>query len=419
MNAPAEQQPHNLPITEKAATNHLLPALTVMFILVVTLFLGDRFGIFTENANVHALAPFMLSRAEKGTVIKQAAFRQPDLLPVFGSSEMLDEPTPYRAYIFFGTYPTGFNVFDAAKSADTSLNIAQDLAAIGPEMKGKKVVISFTPSMFEWAQVKDYFYAENFSRMHASYAIFSPYLSLSIKRPLAKRMLAYPDTLANDPVLTFALKNLSAGTFINDILYYVSYPLGLIDNLVLRIQDHYAIWKFSHTFVKPNTLIKHRPEVIDWNAFIAKAEAEQVIATNSNNYGVENKIWVKFMQKNLILQNPGSQDKSYLEKIDTSKEWGDLKILLEILKELGAQPLILSRPINGSLYSAVGISSQAQNAFYTRLEKLAQDYNVPLVDYKQYTNDRYFSIDMSSHTSRKGWVLVNQTLDAFYHDRLK
>ena len=46
---------------------------------------------------------------------------------------------------------------------------------------------------------------------------------------------------------------------------------------------------------------------------------------------------------------------------------------------------------------------------------LVRGYNFPLADFKEYTNDRLFSIDYSSHTSRKGWVIVDQTLDAFYH----
>jgi D-alanine transfer protein len=412
-------QPKNLPLSKKACNPHIYPAITVLLILICALIVCDRYGVSIEDNYVHYLAPFMLSQSSKGTVIKQAAFRQPDLMLIFGSSEMLNESTPYRAYTFFSTYPTGFNVFEAAKSADTSLNIAQDLAAIGPQLKGKKVVISFTPSMFEWPQVKSYYYAENFSRMHAGYTIYSPYLSMPLKRKAAIRMLDYPDTLIKDPVLTFAIQNLVANTFYNDILYFSSFPLGMLDNFILRMQDHFAIWKFGTTFVKPNTIIKRRPKVIDWNTLIANAEAEQKIATNSNSYGFENKHWAEIMHNKLVIKKPGSQDNAYIAKINISKEWGDFEILLGVLKELGAKPLILSRPINGTLYTAAGISSEAQQVYYTRLEKLAQDYGATLVDFKEYTDDRYFSIDITSHTGRKGWVLVDQTLDAFYHDRLK
>ncbi len=43
---------------------------------------------------------------------------------------------------------------------------------------------------------------------------------------------------------------------------------------------------------------------------------------------------------------------------------------------------------------------------------------MPLVDFQQYTNDPFFTIDLLSHTSREGWVVVDQTLDAYYHGQV-
>ena len=102
-----------------------------------------------------------------------------------------------------------------------------------------------------------------------------------------------------------------------------------------------------------------------------------------------------------------------------SEEWSDLAILLEILKELGAQPLLMSRPINGTLYTAAGISGKAQQTFYARLQSLAGAYAMPLVDFQEYTDDRYFSFDKFSHTSREGWAIVDKTLDAYYHGNIR
>jgi len=85
---------------------------------------------------------------------------------------------------------------------------------------------------------------------------------------------------------------------------------------------------------------------------------------------------------------------------------------------LGAEPLILSRPINGRFWEAVGVSEQAQDAYYTKLHAVVDPYHMTLVDYQQYANDIYFSIDNVSHTSRYGWIYVDQTLDEFFHGNL-
>ena len=107
----------------------------------------------------------------------------------------------------------------------------------------------------------------------------------------------------------------------------------------------------------------------------------------------------------------------YLFKnLDDSKEWSDLNILLEILKEMGAQPLIMSRPINGPIWQAFGVSKKARQVYYDRLQNIVVDtYGMPLVDFENHDGDQYFSIDSLSHTSRLGWAYVDQTLDAFFH----
>ena len=110
-----------------------------------------------------------------------------------------------------------------------------------------------------------------------------------------------------------------------------------------------------------------------------------------------------------------SGDQHYITNMEASKEWGDLGLVLEILSQLGAKPLIMSRPINGTLFTASGISPQAQQVYYDKLQALVNGYHMSLVDFHQYTNDRYFSIDQGSHTSRKGWVIVDHALDTFYH----
>ena len=102
--------------------------------------------------------------------------------------------------------------------------------------------------------------------------------------------------------------------------------------------------------------------------------------------------------------------------MENSKEWGDLELVLDIFREVGAKPMILSRPIQGRLYAAAGVSPQAQQGYYAKLGQLVGNRRFPLADFKEYTADTLFSIDGSSHTSRKGWVIVDRTLDAFYHD---
>jgi D-alanine transfer protein len=421
MGLPSKPHQENRSTHNPSPFIHLISATVALLVLIGAVFYGDRYASSLEDKYVHTLAPLELPQTFTGSVVQQAAFRQADLLPVYGSSEMLGGDIPYGASAFFAAYPTGFNVIEIAKGGNTSLNIAQALAAIGPGLKGKQVVISFTPIIFSAPKVTDYAYAGNFSRLHAASLAFSPYLGLAVKQKAARRMLEYPDILAKsaDPFLSFALQNLAGGTFYNHIMVAVTLPLGQLDTLIIRLQDHYEVWSFlqNHPNIDPTT--RRQARTIDWETEIAKAGAQQKALANNNPYGIENTTWIQEYHQVLEISQPGSGDQQYITRINNSEEWGDLAILLEILKELGAQPLIMGRPINGPLSAASGISEKGRQAFYTKLQSLVGVYNMPLVDFQEYTDDPFFSIDESSHSSRKGWAVVDKTLDAFYHGNIR
>jgi D-alanine transfer protein len=323
----------------------------------------------------------------------------------------------YRSFDFFSTYPTGFEVFDINNGGATSLNILEDIGALGPALKGKKVVISFTTDMFNDLEVPPKTYAGSFSQMHANALIFNQDLSLSLKQKIAKRMLDYPDTLT-DPVLIFALQNLASGSAWNDFLYYLTVPLGKLEDLIIRLQDHYEVWSYINLHPQINPNVTRNPRNIDWTALLAQATAQQKAATSSNPYGIENDAWNKNYHGYLRVHKPGSSNQKFLTAINNSKEWYDLELELEVLQELGVRPLIMSRPVNGGLFTANGVTPEVQAVYYSRLEKLVSTYHMPLMDFKGYTNDPYFSIDEAAHTGREGWVVIDQTLDAFFHGKL-
>jgi D-alanine transfer protein len=400
----------------RKATPHLLPALLAVLMVIGFLAIFSLFAVFVELKSVNVIAPRGLRQAFIGSVLQEAALQQPDLLPVFGTSEIYNEVDENSAPQFFQSYPTGFTVFEVAAGGVASLEMAQNIAALAPEIRGKKVVISYTPSMFTIPQVDSKPYTGDFSRLHANEMIFSPYISLGLKQRAASRMVEYPDTFAKDPVLGFALQNLAAFSPFNTFLYNLCVPAGWVQTQVIRLQDHWEVisWLYSH----PQDLksIPRKTYPIDWKAEIATAESKQSQITTNNPYGVENNSWDAKTQKLFAQQfAPGSEDQYFIQDFANSKEWEDFDILLSALKETGAEPLLLGRPFNGTMENARGVSLSARQIFYTRVQKAAQTYGIPLIDFSDQDSNKLFSIDMDSHTSRVGWIYVDQALDIFYH----
>lgn len=397
---------------------HLIAGFSAASILIIVLIGFSLHVQSLELRYANALASLNPEQTLRGLAIQRAGFQQSDLLPMFGSSEITLLQNEYEAGIFFNEYPTGFNVMDVANIGASSITLAENLAALGPELKGKKIVISITPANFVMSKLPAEYYAGNFSRLHVYETLFSPYLNTNLKAVIAKRMADFPDTYKDDPFLNFAVFQLAGESRINRALYYLCWPLGELETQVMRIQDHAIVYAYIRDGrISPN--VSRSPQSIDWPGTLAKALAEQKIHTASNPLGVEDDQWWKY---SYLLTNPappGSEDKMFIQRVKIHPEWSDLDILLQALKELGAQPLILSRPMNVRLWEAQGVSEQAQNIYYEKLREAVAPYRFPLVDYQQYGTDIYFSIDQGSHTSREGWIYVNQTLDDFFHGRIQ
>ena len=206
-------------------TPHIAPALTALILGVAVLAAMGSYARSLESRSIAAIASVeavidpggdLYRIKNQGTALQRAAFEAGGLLPLYGSSELnMLRPynRPYHPTNLFRDRPTGFAVFPVGKQASTCLIIQQKLAAVGPALRGRKVAVSLSPFWFfdgltAWAAG----YAGNFSALHAGELAFNTSLSLRLKQDVARRMLRYPETLADRPLLRFALENLADGS---------------------------------------------------------------------------------------------------------------------------------------------------------------------------------------------------------------
>ena len=398
---------------------HLIAAVISIFVFIASLLGFILYAQSLELRYVNALIPMNLTQMQNGVALQRAALQKSDILMVYGSSELTLVPTPYQANQFFAKYPTGFTVVDVASLGVLSVTLAQEFAALGPDLRDKRFVLSIMPGSFFLNKKyfiennPDHDFAMNFSPLRTYEAIFSPYLSWGIKNEISESMLAYRDTIQKDPLLLFSIRATSDSSIKNRIFYYLIWPLGELQTEILRLQDHFEVVLYIWTHpINPN--VQKIPQAIDWNTTRENALTEQIQNTSTNPYGVENFMWWYFDR--ITLPEPvGSNNDLYTKNLLNSQEWTDFKILLIVLQQLGAKPLILSRPLNVPLWEVMGVTENTQDIFYKKLHSVADPFKMPLIDLRQYDHDKYFSIDQGSHTSREGWVYIDQILDSFYH----
>ena len=366
-----------------------------------------------EGRYIHALAPEFSEEKLQGAVLQREAFRQPNLLMMYGSSELAKE-MPNNPVQFFKDYPTGFTVFPVGKPGATSLNILQKLAAVGSEVRGRKLVYSISPGWFLAEETDVTYYEGNFSTMQAMALIFSNELSLELKRDIAGRMLEFPTTTDNTWLLDFGVRRLVGDSRLDRALYAAIVPLGKLQNAIGRGQDHLeAALHILDEDEKLNPTTKTVLRVLNW-ADILKGAGK---AANAKALSAKQSEVTKRRQM-VDRTKAVERAKNFRIGLEKSDEWTDFKLLLRTCQELGAKPLFLCMPIEDIRLEVYGLDKESRQGFVDRLQSMAGEFKYPLMLFRDHENDPAFLYDFQDHLSGEGWLYYNKALDDFFHGRI-
>ena len=358
-----------------------------------------------ENRYIHSFADEFGDLKLQGVALQKTAFTQPDLLVIYGSSELLSS-VHGKASDFFEEYPTGFRAFPVGKQGAASLPIMQKIASLGRYVEGRKVAFTISPGYFLSEKVNVDYYEGNFSPLQAMELAFSTHLSADLKRTAARRMIEYPETLEGNWTLDYGVRRLAGGTFLDSALFAAVWPLGKLANAVGRAQDHIeAGLKIAENIEERNPK-PHRIPGLNWKEILRRTSVK-----------------VKTQRPPippLLTKRPkGTRDADFLRILKEADEWEDFELLLRTLKEMHAEALLLSMPLHGPELEVTGVSAEARKAYGEELSRLAEKYGVQLLYFSQYENDPTFFADNSDHPSERGWMLFNKVLDDFYHQPQK
>ena len=389
----------------RQGTPHLFAGLIAFGLVAAVLFCAEMAALHLEHTTIRTSAPELFPLKNQGLAFQRAAARAPYVLPLYGSSELTAVLVPERAHIFFRTAPTGFQVSPVGAGGANSLTMLQKIGALGSDLHGKKVAISLSPGWFVkpgpgWLEG----YRGNFSLMAASEMVFGTALDFDLKRDVASRMLKCPSTLEDHPFLELALKQLASGRWLDRVVFWMLWPLGKAQTVILELQDHLAAFRYIRHKIGPAPA--NHAETLDWAKLIAgvskarSADADKLTKTSTLNE-----------EKAL------SNDVAFQNDMNAAAGWVDLELLLRTLARVHARPLLLSMPIAGDFYDERGISRSVRENYYAKLRSVAQRYHFPLVEFKAHDEDPAFLYLHKSHLTAKGWIYYDRALDDFFEGR--
>jgi D-alanine transfer protein len=92
--------------------------------------------------------------------------------------------------------------------------------------------------------------------------------------------------------------------------------------------------------------------------------------------------------------------------------------LLDAIKELHIEALIISMPLAGARDDLEGIEQTTRHeCYYSRVEAMCHLRGIAVNTMESHDLDTDFLVDYVSHPTAVGWLHINRLLDDFWHNR--
>jgi D-alanine transfer protein len=385
---------------------HLVASLCALAVSGGLIFGAYRWSRDVQEEKLHAVAPEFCDAKLHGVALIREAFSRPDTLVFFGSSELIPD-VPMKGVEFFSEAPTGFSVFPVGKAGTTSLSVLQKLGGAGEALKGKKLVISLSPSFFQTEQVDAKYFAGNSSKLQTKEMLWDDSWSKDLRKSVAQELLLFPKTYEGDWLLEFTLRRMTGGGVWNRFILGCVSPLAAFDRMIGRLQDHAEAAIALMEAPREGNAPEGRRQKLNWDELFRRAEIHsKALAAHSSKARVG------------IAKPRGSGDRQFLKKLTGAQEWRDFELVLRLIQEAGAKPLIISMPLHADILEQQGVSEEAMQAYGNQLKALTAKFKVPLVYFQSHEKDPVFFVDQFDHIGAKGWCYYNKVMDDFYHGRL-
>ena len=361
---------------------------------------------------------------------QRAALASGRVLPIYGSSELFCCGQPFLPTEVFGSRPTGFGVLALGRPGTADLFFAQTFAALRRDLRGRRLVISDSPGWFSSRRGPGpHQYGSNFLPEAAYAFVFDVSVPRSLRRIGARRMLAYPQTLRDEPLLQHAVEDLAHPTWFNGASYAALVPLGRVATWALEVRDATRTAAFLWQASSRPLVGPPWPPRLDWAQMAAGGTRVADAESTTNPFGLTDESYRSLRQRPkfrdaFALYDSGRTNRDgdvfapprgWERNVSRSREWVDLRLALRVLRAAGARPLVWTLPLPGAFYDYTVFSAPVRRRYYERFARTAEVAGVAGLDFRAYDEDPGFVSDLGSHLSARGWVFADRALDVFWH----
>lgn len=334
---------------------------------------------------------------------------------VLGSSELDDLPelkTTSFPTQFFNQNNYGTKVLLFGRGFTQSLFHAISAAAFSDSLKSEKLVLIISPQWFSPEGVSADAFASRFSEQLYAYALHNKKLSENTKAQLASRVESLLKSAGVNNKGVIKNNDIYVDHKINPILFADT----AITNSFAQLKEKHSVYSImkDYSFMNPAYSASGQPQTPDWQSLLQESDINAKASCTNNNFGIYNSYYDTYIapEKDKFINSAVNHT------FTVSKEYDDLKLFLNVCKELGIDPLLISVPVNGMWYDYTGFPQEERNAYYQNIRKIADEYQVKLADFSGHEYDMYFLHDIM-HLGWKGWTYIDQSIYEYSQENSK
>lgn len=338
---------------------------------------------------------------------------------LLGSSELSSRDNIAYPSVLFNNGNSNFNMVMSGGGYVQSLLQTIKLGAYEPLMKNRKVVLILSPQWFtSWQARGDKFDSKWLTPVWNEF-INNKNISYDLKDKVKSRA----SELANE---TGDVQNTISSTVIpNDspdkikakkhvVKHENKFAINWASNRLDRIRRNIFLNKhirekreeYNKSLDANKDLV--RAENIDFKDLMKKAEKQGSLECTNNDFGVNDVYFDTYVRSVLDEKKNSETSMSY----SVSDEYNDLKLFLDVAKELDIEVLLISMPVNGRWSDYTGFKKVNREDYYNKIRGIAKKYDVKIADFSDKEYELYFLKDIM-HCGWKGWVYIDEAVYKF------
>ena len=384
--------------------------LTILYTGEITQIVADHFWLTPGVIEAVGLDPPKDQEVLLGSIFQRKAMETGNVLPMYGSSE-LGTGHDFNPTRVFANRPTRFTPFIIGRGSCQTLVHILNIAAHN-DIKGKKIVITFSPDWFDDLHgLPNDRLSMNSSPLKVYDVLFNPHLSGQLKDRITKRILDLPLVASEDYVLKEYLIAHINSDWKSLIKRLLLWPLARLEYASMQIQDAKDVKKSTSELDRRlvTKLASPTPDQpINWEKLDKQAVTEAQLKMK-NNLNIADGLYAQIVKPNTKNSQKG------VKNLSPSVEYDDLKLMLDLLNEKHVNALFVMIPYNGLFRDYTGLPSVIRQAYYKKISQIIQEGGFQFVDLSAHEKELYFMQD-ASHLGWKGWAELDQVLAAFYHN---